>query len=713
MQGTHQNDVMNSLKIKLLGLISLIIVLIIGISAWVISALQKEIITEIAERDVAVLTDSIKKSITRSMLTKQGDSINDLFQQLEGHDSIASLRILDKSGRILKSYDKNEIGSITHLRQKPIATGSSGILFENEAGVYTFHHTAIIENTKACHSCHPASHSAIGILEIDLSLKYLVPFLDRIKAVTLFSSILIIIFITFIITGFLIIYVDKPIHQLIRSMHNVHDGNFSPTLIQSSNEMSLLSESFNIMMERFKGLMNTTVHHERELAIAQEKLSHHHEIHLMNQKLEEQLKEIENLNISLEERIEEIEEANYKIADLAGELEDKNSNLEKAIARLSTLYTVGMAINCTMELDKLFHLLVKATMETVNAQIGYILLLDRGNDLLKVATLIGHDHSSVNAIPMKPSSVSSWVINNRKSLLIQNMDETPEFDRFSAIGYERKTLICVPLSTKDELIGTITVVNKNDNSVYTSEELELLTTISAQAGIAIENAQLYEQQQINYLSTIHALVKAIEASDSYTRGHSERVTLYSVALANKLELPAERIKVLERAAILHDIGKIGIDLTLLHKEETLTPEEMAVLQEHPHIGMRILEPIKFLHETSICIGQHHERFDGQGYPQRVCHEDLLLEARILAIADAYDAMTTDRPYRKAFDRQTAIEELLANAGTQFDPELVVQFVELVQSGVFSGDLSSEGSCPQGSTPSSYFHIGKTVGTAAR
>jgi putative nucleotidyltransferase with HDIG domain len=481
--------------------------------------------------------------------------------------------------------------------------------------------------------------------------------------------------------------VDKPLKQLIRSMQHVEEGAFDTgPVVTSSDEMQLLFESHNRMVERLKEQMDASINHERALARAQEKLAHHREIYLMNEKLEEQLREIENLNINLEERIEEIEGANHKITGLAADLEEKNSNLEKAVAKLSTLHKVGLAINSTMEMNRLFDLIVKITTETLHAQIGYIVLTDREKRVLKVTTLHGHDVTispEGTELPMRPSNVSTWVIRNRKPLLITDINETPEFDRFSSLGYERKTLICAPLMTKDEIIGTITVVNKRDNSVYNKEELELLNTIAAQASIAINNAKLYDEQQKIYMNTVHALVSAIEASDSYTRGHSERVTRYSMELARKLNLTPERLKVIERAAILHDIGKIGIDMNLLHKTEELTPADVFDLQQHPVIGMNILLPIEFLHDVRICIGQHHERYDGKGYPYNVTADKLLLESRILAIADAFDAMTSDRPYRKALPPRKAMQELVDNAGTQFDPELVPHFIELLESGTFS------------------------------
>jgi HD-GYP domain-containing protein (c-di-GMP phosphodiesterase class II) len=303
---------------------------------------------------------------------------------------------------------------------------------------------------------------------------------------------------------------------------------------------------------------------------------------------------------------------------------------------------------------------------------------------MNVTNLIGSGKllAPKTAIPMRESSVSTWVIRNRQPILIADINEAPQFDRFSELGYERKSLICAPLMVKDEIIGTISVVNKSDDSQFNSDEMEMLSTIAAQAAISIKNATLYDEQQQTYLNTIQALVSAIEASDSYTKGHSERVTRYSLELGRRLNLSADRLQILERAAILHDIGKIGVDLSLLHKEGKLTPQDIRDLQQHPSIGMHILEPIEFLHDVRVCIGQHHERFDGMGYPNRIKKDEQLLEARILAIADAFDAMTSDRPYRKALALDVAIAELHDNAGTQFDPELVEIFAQAIDEDAF-------------------------------
>jgi putative nucleotidyltransferase with HDIG domain len=678
---------MNTLKIKILGMITVVVITIITVVALINMQLQKQV-SSAARQNALLIAESMKFGIVNAMHSGRVDEVQNMLADIKSRDSIKGVRIFDTSGKILRSSDKGEIGRM--VDKEKLASLLSGAGNQHEMQLDNGNHlgtTSLISNSRDCHGCHGPSREILGVLEIDFGMDHLQSSFMKIRNISFLSAAITILLIILTISIFLIYYVDKPLKQLIRSMQHVEEGDLdSGPVVTSSDEMQLLFESHNRMVGRLKEHMDASINHERALARAQEKLAHHREIYLMNEKLEEQLREIENLNINLEERIEEIEGANHKITGLAADLEEKNSNLEKAVAKLSTLHKVGLAINSTMEMNRLFDLIVKITTETLHAQIGYIILTDREKRVLKVTTLHGHDVTispEGTELPMRPSNVSTWVIRNRKPLLITDINENPEFDRFSTLGYERKTLICAPLMTKDEIIGTITVVNKRDNSVYSKEELELLNTIAAQASIAINNAKLYDEQQKIYMNTVHALVSAIEASDSYTRGHSERVTRYSMELARKLNLTPDRLKVIERAAILHDIGKIGIDMNLLHKTEELTPADVFDLQQHPVIGMNILLPIEFLHDVRICIGQHHERYDGKGYPYNVTADKLLLESRILAIADAFDAMTSDRPYRKALPPRKAMQELIDNAGTQFDPELVPHFIELLESGTFS------------------------------
>jgi putative nucleotidyltransferase with HDIG domain len=352
------------------------------------------------------------------------------------------------------------------------------------------------------------------------------------------------------------------------------------------------------------------------------------------------------------------------------------------LQRLAAVHKIALATSSAMELEEVFHNLLEITINTLSSEIGYILQYDQGKGLFRVRSFLSCQGISpkLDEIPFEHKSVSTLVYKTRKPVLVRDIDDSQQFSRQSILGYEQRSLICVPLIVHNEIIGTMAVVNKVDNSMYNSEDMKFLSTIASQAGLAIKNAKLHEEQKKAYMNIVHALVSMIDASDSYTKGHSDRVAFYSVELARKIKLPRNRIDIIERAAILHDIGKIGINVFLLNKEMQLSPEEIIKLRQHPLIGMKILEPLDFLRDVSICIGQHHERVDGTGYPYGIPGGKLLLESQILAIADAYDAMTSDRAYRLALSTAEAVKELKENAGKQHNPDLVRHFVELVESG---------------------------------
>jgi HD-GYP domain-containing protein (c-di-GMP phosphodiesterase class II) len=648
---------------------------------------QKAVIETIVEKSSVLLTESVVANIKNSMKAGHTTAINEILHDVKTNELIKKLRIIDNEGTIIHSAETNDIGNAlsTEELEKIVSTKQTHFYFTNK--VNNFDSYTRILNTPDCQGCHDARSPVIAIIETELSVDELTRYLRLEKKKVVISAAVMIMLIVGAIFAFLTLYVDRPFRSLIADMQQIELGNFEVTSsIQSSNEMSELSLHFNAMTTKLKDLMQTTIINERELARAEEKLAHLHDIQLMNQERDEQLKEIEILNISLEERIEEVEQASYTIADLAGELEQKNSNLMHAIDRLSTINRIGLAINSTMDIDRLFNLIVRSTTSTLDAQIGFIILYDKELQTLNVTNLVtgGKLIAPQRVLKMKECSVSSWVITNRQPLLIADINQTPQFDRFSELGYERQSLICAPLMVMDEIIGTISVVNKADHSQFCSNELEMLTTIAAQAAIAIKNATLYDEQQQTYLNTIKALVTAVEASDSYTKGHSERVTQYSIEIGGRLNLSSDRLQILERAAILHDIGKIGIDLRLLHKDGKLSAHDINNLQLHPLIGMKILEPIEFLKDVRTCIGQHHERYDGMGYPNRTKHIDQLIESRIIVVADAFDAMTSDRPYRKALSLEVAIAELYDNSGTQFDPAIVEIFTSILDEGIFSG-----------------------------
>lgn len=196
--------------------------------------------------------------------------------------------------------------------------------------------------------------------------------------------------------------------------------------------------------------------------------------------------------------------------------------------------------------------------------------------------------------------------------------------------------------------------------------------------LARHSFQLYIDMRKNYLNTVEALVQALEAKDSYTSGHSSRVAQWSVKLAEALELPEDRLEFIKYAGVLHDVGKIGVSENILNKKGSLEDSEWEMIRNHPVIGQNIIQGIDFLFDVGSVVRYHHERYDGMGYPERIAGEAIPLESRIIAVADTYDAMTSDRSYRKGLSSCEALVELRRVAGTQLDPQIVEAFCRIVQ-----------------------------------
>lgn len=241
-----------------------------------------------------------------------------------------------------------------------------------------------------------------------------------------------------------------------------------------------------------------------------------------------------------------------------------------------------------------------------------------------------------------------------------------------------RDLRLVPLVTKNKLLGVIIVAGYHGKPGLGARDEELLRGIAAEAAIAIDDANLFSALEDSFWDIIKSLAAAIEVKDSYTHSHSESVNNYAVALAETLKLSPKDLDLLNKACLLHDLGKIGIDDSILQKVTPLTFEERKNIERHPIIGSQILRSVRSLWEVADIVRYHHERYDGSGYPDRLKGEEIPLLARLLTLADSFDAMTSDRPYRQALTLEQAVEQLKTNAASQFDPVLVEIFLRLLR-----------------------------------
>jgi len=237
--------------------------------------------------------------------------------------------------------------------------------------------------------------------------------------------------------------------------------------------------------------------------------------------------------------------------------------------------------------------------------------------------------------------------------------------------------MCAPLVSKGAVLGLIYLDNPEKPNCFDKNDMVLLSALANQSATAIENSRLYEDLQKAYLESIVALMNTVEAKDLYTRGHSRRTSRYSLGIAQEMKLNEEECKKIRTAAELHDIGKIGVGDLIIGKESPLSTQEFHTIQGHVLTGENILRPIEYLSFALPTVRHHHERYDGTGYPDRLKGNKIPLGARIVGVADAFDAMTTQRPYNSPMSMKEALGKLNSLRGEQFDPDVVDALVRFL------------------------------------
>jgi len=277
--------------------------------------------------------------------------------------------------------------------------------------------------------------------------------------------------------------------------------------------------------------------------------------------------------------------------------------------------------------------------------------------------------------------IAGWVAMHGKPLLVPHAKEDQRFFKEvdEATDFTTRNIICVPLKVKNTIIGVIQGINKRTGE-FTHDDLDLFQSLADQIAIALDNARLYEELNEMARQLVDGLSEAIEKRDSYAGGHPQRVLHICMAIAKYLPLSPEDKRQLSLAAILHDIGKVGIADQILTKDGRLTVEELEIIREHPRIGATIVGNIKQLRPIIPGIQYHHEHYDGSGYPEGLQGEEIPLIARIIAVADTYDAIIHERSYHRGVSKGEAVAEITENTGTQFDPKIVTVFAQALDNG---------------------------------
>jgi GAF domain-containing protein len=346
-------------------------------------------------------------------------------------------------------------------------------------------------------------------------------------------------------------------------------------------------------------------------------------------------RKVEDANVVLRANLKEVERLNRDLEAYTRQIAQTNETLERQVKQLVAIHRAGQAITSSLDLDTTLSRIVASTRDIIQASATTIKLLDQETQEMRVRASAGESAGATG----------------------QSLD--------------------LPLRIGDRTIGVFELVGEKQ---FGEEERRMLETLASQAAIAIENARLFDETQQTYYETLRSLAGALEARDAYTSGHSDRVAAISLRVAERLGIDEERRREIYSAALLHDIGKIGVRDDVLLKPGRLTDDEMAIIKGHPIFGDAILGPLKFLGRVTAVVKHHHERWDGKGYPDGLRGEDIPLASRIVCAADAFDALTSDRPYRSRKTREEAIRILTEESGRQFDPRVVDVLLVLLAEG---------------------------------
>lgn len=348
----------------------------------------------------------------------------------------------------------------------------------------------------------------------------------------------------------------------------------------------------------------------------------------------------------------------------------ENIRLKEAVS----LYRVSEAIAASLSLEEVLATISKASLDELNADLVSIWLDDGRGGFFERQGVVREPLSAALLGAVDPGMVARCLAQDQN--VVEQGANGARFFRVQP-SVPLVSLLAVPLKMNRRLLGWLLLASFSRSMRYDEGHRKLLSIIGARAAAAIENARLYEDLRATFQQTIEGLAKAIDKMDGYTSGHSDRVSHYATSIAGRLGLTLEVVEVVRQSAMMHDIGKIGCVLNL-NKSDKLTQEEYEVFQRHAQYGKDILEPIRFLHPLIPGVHLHHERWDGKGYPIGLGGNDIPLIARLIAVADAYDAMTSNRAYRRALPHEVALAEIARCAGFQFDPDVAHVFVQIVE-----------------------------------
>ncbi|MFM8875806.1 MAG: HD-GYP domain-containing protein [Anaerolineae bacterium] len=380
--------------------------------------------------------------------------------------------------------------------------------------------------------------------------------------------------------------------------------------------------------------------------------------------------QVTSINLELQQLVRDLERLKDDTKSHFANQQKRINILDNQRKQLAALTVVGSAINSSLDRNDVLNKVLDELIVIMKAEKGFLMLKDEKGDFhVEIARNAQKRNLTENDFLISKSIVRR-VLENGEAVLTSNAQEDSRFKQQASVAaFQLLSILCAPLKVKDELIGVIYVDNRAQSGIFSKDDLELISAFANQAAVAIDNAATYQ-------ATLEGWVRALDLRDKETEGHTKRVTQLTEILARKMDVDGDSLVHIQRGALLHDIGKMAIPDGILLKPAALTPEERAIIQKHPVYAFEMLNPIHFLHPALDIPYCHHEKWDGSGYPRGLKGEDIPLAARIFAVVDVWDALVSDRPYRKGLDPIDVKQKIREDAGKHFDPHVVDAFLKL-------------------------------------
>ncbi len=360
------------------------------------------------------------------------------------------------------------------------------------------------------------------------------------------------------------------------------------------------------------------------------------------------------------------------------------SKFDELLLDMIAIHNYGMSGIPSGKEGDFYKMALDRACDIVDSERGSVMIYDQNDGFLHIVAERGISKDLVESVKLKPGEgIAGRAFEKGEIIFVTNPQRNPDYDKFLGYDEQMEPFVSIPLKIQGKSIGVLNIHLPKHKTSFTDWELKFLTILADEVSVMVENITLYQSIEKFYIELVQTLARIIDAKDSYTGDHATRARERALKLSKKLSVPEKMLRTIEYAALLHDMGKIGIDEKIITKPGKLTDEEYKQMKKHPEIAYDILSPIEFLSPVAKIVLYHHEWYNGMGYPDGLKGEEIPLGSRIVSVIDAWDAMTSDRPYRKALSKEAAIEELKKGSGRQFDPKVVDAFLSLIEEEDFS------------------------------